>query len=208
MAKKLGPGKCVHCLKDVEERNSDHVFPASWYPDSTPPDLEKWQIPSCIPCNSGYGKLENDFLIKVGLCLDPNDLASKSIVETSLRALTAAAGRNPRDAQHRLNKSPTIDRIQRSFPINPAKAHKCSRLLLLPNMFEAVLLRVQIAPRLSAHETTLDEGGTRCSPRPNIHQRGAQIHAYKRCWLRIPSLQYEKAQWVIGLHSPLRPLPL
>jgi hypothetical protein len=104
MAKKLGPGKCVHCLKDVEERNSDHVFPASWYPDSTPPDLEKWQIPSCIPCNSEYGKLENDFLIKVGLCLDPNDPASKSIVETSLRALKPAAGRNPRDAQHRLNK--------------------------------------------------------------------------------------------------------
>jgi hypothetical protein len=51
MAKKLGSGKCVHCFKDVEGRNSDHVFPASWYPDSTPPDLEKRQIPSCIPCN-------------------------------------------------------------------------------------------------------------------------------------------------------------
>ena len=62
--KKLGPGKCVHCLKDVEERNSDHVFPESWYPDSTPPNLEKWQIPSCIPCNSEYGKLEQDFCRK------------------------------------------------------------------------------------------------------------------------------------------------
>src|SRR5580704_2378724 len=75
MAKKLGPGKCVHCLKDVDARNSDHVFPESWYPDSTPPGVEKWQIPSCIRCNSDYGKLEQDFFVKVGLCLDPFDPA-------------------------------------------------------------------------------------------------------------------------------------
>ena len=104
MAKKFGPGKCVHCLKDVEERNSDHVFPESWYPDSTPPNLEKWQIPSCIPCNTDYGKLEQGFLLKVGLCLDPFDLASASIVQKSLRSLNPAAGRDARDAQHRQAK--------------------------------------------------------------------------------------------------------
>jgi hypothetical protein len=31
--------------------------------------LKKWQIPSCIPCNNEYGKIENDFLIRVGLAL-------------------------------------------------------------------------------------------------------------------------------------------
>ncbi len=106
--KKLGPGKCVHCLKDVEERNFDHVFPESWYPDSTPPDLEKWQIPSCIPCNSDYGRLEQDFLLKIGLCLDPFDPASKSIVEKTLRSLKSSAARNPRDARHRLGKGRKI----------------------------------------------------------------------------------------------------
>jgi hypothetical protein len=104
MAKKLGPGRCVHCLKDVEERNSDHVFPESWYPDSTPPNLEKWQIPSCIPCNTDYGKLEQDFLLKVGLCLDPFEPASASIVQKSLRSLKSAAGRDARDARHRQAK--------------------------------------------------------------------------------------------------------
>lgn len=86
-SKNLGQGKCVHCLKEVEERNSDHVFPESWYPASTPPDVEKWQIPSCIPCNSDYGKLEQDFLIKVGLCLDPHHPASASIVQKALRSV-------------------------------------------------------------------------------------------------------------------------
>ena len=106
--KNLGPGRCVHCLKEVEERNSDHVFPESWYPDSTPPDVEKWQIPSCTPCNSDYGKLEQDFLVKVGLCLDPHNTASASIVQKALRSVKPGAARNPRDAQHRLGRGQRI----------------------------------------------------------------------------------------------------
>ena len=108
MAKKPGPGKCVHCLRDVEERNFDHVFPKAWYPDSTPPDLEKWQIPSCLRCNTEYGKLEQDFLLKVGMCLDPFAPASASIVRKMARSLNPAFGRNPRDAQHRLGKARNI----------------------------------------------------------------------------------------------------
>jgi hypothetical protein len=102
--RKFGPGRCVHCLKHVEERDSDHVFPESWYPDSTPPNLEKWQVPSCIPCNSDYGRLEKEFLIKVDLCLDPSDPGSMGVVERALRYLKPSAARNPRDAQHRLHK--------------------------------------------------------------------------------------------------------
>lgn len=106
--KKIGPGRCVHCLREVEERSSDHVFPESWYPDSTPPEIEKWQIPSCIPCNSDYGRLEQDFLIKIGLCLDPDDPASASIVQKALRSVKPTAARNPRDAQHRLGRGQRI----------------------------------------------------------------------------------------------------
>jgi hypothetical protein len=106
--KKFGPGKCVHCLKHVEARNCDHVFPESWYPDSTPPNLEKWQIPSCIPCNSEYGKLEQDFSQKIGLCLDPFDPASASIVQKALRSLKSAEARDARDARHRHGKRQKI----------------------------------------------------------------------------------------------------
>ena len=98
MAKRPLPGKCVHCLKDSVERNWDHVFPAAWYPKSTKQDVYKWQIPSCIPCNSEYGKLETDFLVRVALCLDPHELASSSVVEAALRSMRASAGRSPRDS--------------------------------------------------------------------------------------------------------------
>lgn len=108
MAKKFGPGKCVHCLEHVSERSSDHVFPESWYPDTTPLNLEKWQIPSCVRCNGDYGKLEQDFLLKVGLCLDPKDPASASIVQKSLRSVKPSVAKNPRDAKHRLGKGRRI----------------------------------------------------------------------------------------------------
>jgi hypothetical protein len=103
MATRPKPGKCVHCLIEGE-RDWDHVFPVSWYPDSTPPNLEKWQIPSCIPCNRKYGRLESDLFSRMGVSLDPNHPASKSVVQTALRSMSPEAGRDPRDAQHRLKR--------------------------------------------------------------------------------------------------------
>jgi hypothetical protein len=102
MAKGPGPGKCVHCLSDPVERNWDHVFPKSWYPDVTPKDLAKWQVPSCIPCNSKYGWIESDFLSRVGLALEPYHPASRSVVETAMRSMKATAGRDERDRERRL----------------------------------------------------------------------------------------------------------
>jgi hypothetical protein len=101
MAKRPPPGKCVHCLKDPVERDWDHVFPESWYPESSPENQYKWQVPSCIPCNTALGKIEDDFLRRVGLCLNPHSAASSDIVLKALRAHTPAAGKNERDRNAR-----------------------------------------------------------------------------------------------------------
>lgn len=101
MAKRPKPGKCVHCLCDPVDRNWDHVFPKSWYPDTTPPNLYKWQIPSCIPCNSALGKIEEEFLVLVALCLDPKAPASASIVEKALRAINPKVATSPIDQKAR-----------------------------------------------------------------------------------------------------------
>jgi hypothetical protein len=97
LAKRPPPGKCVHCLKDPVERDWDHVFPESWYPNFSPQNEYKWQVPSCVPCNSALGKIEDDLLRRFGLCLDPDALASSSIVLKALRAHTPAAGKDERD---------------------------------------------------------------------------------------------------------------
>jgi hypothetical protein len=69
MAKNIG--KCVHCLKDNVELTDDHMFPKSWYPDTTAENLEKWTIPSCLECNQRLGKLERDLIGRVGAGTKP-----------------------------------------------------------------------------------------------------------------------------------------
>jgi len=71
MTKKFRETQCAHCLKYVDKATSDHVFPKSWYPSTTPKGVEKWQMPSCIECNSRMGKIENELLLKFGLCVSP-----------------------------------------------------------------------------------------------------------------------------------------
>lgn len=101
MARPSKPGKCVHCLLDHVKRNWDHVFPESWYPDTTPPNLAKWKIPSCLLCNKELGVIENEFFIRVALCLNPNDPASRSIVQKALRALKPEFAKSQSDKRAR-----------------------------------------------------------------------------------------------------------
>lgn len=101
MAKNPGKGRCVHCLKEGVDRNWDHVFPQSWYPDTTEADMEKWRIPSCVACNDRYGKLERDLIGRLGLTLDVNNPASAGLAEKALRAINPDAAKNEGDAAAR-----------------------------------------------------------------------------------------------------------
>lgn len=108
MAKKFISIKCVHCLSYCDNLTSDHVFPKSWYPTSTPANLEKWQVPSCKKCNSKYGKIEADLLLRFGLALNPVHHSSKGIVDKALRAIDPNSAKGEKDRIHRLNKRKKI----------------------------------------------------------------------------------------------------
>ena len=101
MAKPPGAGKCVHCLEDPVERNWDHVFPVSWYPDTTPPNLDKWKIPSCIDCNDALGVMEDDLFVILGHVLDPCHPGSAGLYERASRAIDPEAGKDERDRRAR-----------------------------------------------------------------------------------------------------------
>lgn len=120
------PGECVHCGRSFRALTWDHVFPKSWYPDTTPPNLEKWQIPACKQCNKEYGKLEEDLLIRIGLCLDPKDYQSLGIPEKVIRALNPRDAKNQRDRRLRELKGRKIFREMLS-------ADKFPREGLFPN---------------------------------------------------------------------------
>jgi hypothetical protein len=97
MAKRPSKGKCVHCLANGVDRTWDHVFPRAWYPDTTPPDMYKWQIPSCYECNRDYGKMEEDLLFRLALCIDPNTEATSGITDKALRSMKPEFAKNDRD---------------------------------------------------------------------------------------------------------------
>lgn len=80
---------------------SDHVMPKSWYPDSTPPNLEKWQAPSCQKCNGALGSIENALYQKFAMCLDGSDNAASGLVEKAFRAMDPTAGRDEKDSAKR-----------------------------------------------------------------------------------------------------------
>lgn len=101
MAKRPQPGRCVHCLEVFQELTWDHVFPEAWYPDTTPMNLEKWKIPSCLSCNALHAKGEAELLVRIGLCVDPDNPDNAGIVDKALRALTPSAAKNERDARAR-----------------------------------------------------------------------------------------------------------
>lgn len=94
-------GRCVHCLKFVGAITDDHLFPRSWYPDTTPANLEKWKIPACRPCNGEYGKLEAELRLQLAACLDPKSEAASGIWAKVLDSLNPDKARDSFDALKR-----------------------------------------------------------------------------------------------------------
>jgi hypothetical protein len=121
MAKPPLAGKCVHCLTENVERNWDHIFADAWYPETTPKDMERWQIPSCLSCNSEYGKLENDLLGRLGLCLDPNHSDTAEIVQKALRAANPKYAKSDRDHAARTARAKKLNNQMRGGKEIPRK---------------------------------------------------------------------------------------
>jgi hypothetical protein len=98
----------VHCVNFFKNLTWDHVFPESWYPETTPPNIEKWEIPSCPACNQNYGRLEEDLMIRIGLCLDPSDPRCLGIPQKAIRAISPDLARNEDDKRAREAKRKQI----------------------------------------------------------------------------------------------------
>jgi hypothetical protein len=104
VTKRPSPGICTYCLRSSDCLTWDHVLPLAWYPESTPDDIEKWKIPACRDCNEKLGRIEEDLLLKLGLCLEPNFISSLGISHKSLRAVSPHYARNERDRRIREGK--------------------------------------------------------------------------------------------------------
>jgi hypothetical protein len=81
------PVRCIHCLNLAEATEADHVFPASWYPSSTPATVQRWTAPSCPRCNRELGQLEKDLLVRLVLSTPPESEAAAGLASRVFRSL-------------------------------------------------------------------------------------------------------------------------
>lgn len=91
-----GPNLCIHCLRPTESPELDHVFPSSWYPDTTPRTVQRWTVPSCPECNRKLGQMEIDLLIRLVGSIDPNSDATAGLRSRAYRSLGIDAGELPK----------------------------------------------------------------------------------------------------------------
>jgi 5-methylcytosine-specific restriction endonuclease McrA len=94
--------QCVHCLRLTDSVTADHIFPSSWYPDTTPAGVQRWTVPCCSKCNRELGKLERDLLVRLILCVNPKSEAASGLASKALRSLGIdAGGLSERETIHR-----------------------------------------------------------------------------------------------------------
>lgn len=122
MAKNFSNARCVYCLVHFEELTSDHVLPKSWYPDNTPDNLEKWQVPSCYECNQEHGRNEEELLLKLGLHFDPQEGGFRKVAGKASRSMNPVHGKSKRDRQKRLKQRNRIKKeLRRVSKLNFSK---------------------------------------------------------------------------------------
>jgi len=96
--------RCVYCTRETaaEMLTRDHVIAESWYPTSTPPNMAKWKVDCCRTCNGAYGRVEQELLILLALCLNPHSPASSSIVQKALDSMNPDLATSDREKGARL----------------------------------------------------------------------------------------------------------
>jgi hypothetical protein len=95
--------KCVHCLRELTKKTKDHVFPASWYPDTTPNDVQRWTVPSCSECNGTLGKIEKEMFVRLALCTNPTRAEASGMSKSALRSLGIGVDNlTPKEKAHRI----------------------------------------------------------------------------------------------------------
>jgi hypothetical protein len=92
----------AHCRGRLIEKTKDHVFPRSWYPDSTSPNVQRWTAPSCRACNGKFGEMEKELFVRLALCVDPRKIGAIGLSKRAVCSLGInATGISPEERRHR-----------------------------------------------------------------------------------------------------------
>jgi|HubBroStandDraft_4_1064222.scaffolds.fasta_scaffold02650_4 hypothetical protein len=96
-------GRCIHCRERLIKATKDHVFPDSWYPMSTPSEVQRWTAPSCGRCNHDFGEMEKELFVRLAFCVDPQNVGASGLSKKAIRSFgIGASGLSEKERRHRV----------------------------------------------------------------------------------------------------------
>jgi hypothetical protein len=99
---KLNRQRCVHCGQQLGDETRDHVFPKSWYPETTPGEIQRWTVPSCADCNNKLGGMERELFNRLALCVDPRKIEAAGLAAKAVRSMGIGTEElSAKEAEHR-----------------------------------------------------------------------------------------------------------
>jgi hypothetical protein len=103
----MGKPVCVYC-RAAESVEKEHVFPRSWYPESTPSNVQRLTVPACRSCNERFKRAEEDFAQAVVMGLDSTRPEAAGVYERLSGSWKPSRAMPGRDFRHRVSRRQSI----------------------------------------------------------------------------------------------------
>jgi len=131
--------KCVFCNNAANTK--DHVFPRAWYTDNTPKNIQRWTVPCCSLCNTKFGKLEQNLLVKLASCIDPNKVEMSGITKKLIETIK----KRPHFLKVLLGKARPYTNKLKAFPgLGPHIGYSLDSQICIPVPTELIIVLEKI----------------------------------------------------------------
>lgn len=120
MEHRLSSEICIYC-RSASATEEEHVFPDSWYPDTTPPSLARLKVPSCGRCNDEWEKVERRLGLELAMAVTPGTPEVAGVVERLNRSWQPAQAKRDKDREHRTARLQSVARAMKWAPPTPGK---------------------------------------------------------------------------------------
>jgi len=98
---------CAYC-GEREGDEGEHVFPRSWYPESTPQTVQYLKVPGCRPCNQRWKKIEEEFRTEFLMVVSPLGVEAEGLHDKFTRSINPDFATEDKEKRHRAAKAMKI----------------------------------------------------------------------------------------------------
>lgn len=111
---------CIYCGV-IGACEAEHVFPKSWYPDTTPRGVQRLTVPACRGCNKRWQVLEDTFAQDMLMGISPFAPEVAGVHARLTRGWQAATGKTPKERRIRAGNALRILRTMQWVEPGPGQ---------------------------------------------------------------------------------------